>query len=94
MSSLYSYISSDYTRGCLLAEGKTKQIYSVEGNENVLIVVNKDRITAHNAKTAHEVAGKAKMANLTNANIMGYLTNAGKLFFLNRVLSCVSCIYF
>jgi len=36
-------------RGAQLAEGKTKIIYAVEGDDSICIVYSKDRITAHNA---------------------------------------------
>jgi len=69
--------NTEYVKGSLLIEGKTKQVYSIEGNPHEVLVLNKDRITAHNAVYAHDMEGKAKWSNLTNGAIFQYLNTAG-----------------
>jgi len=70
-------MSSEYQLGSLLIEGKTKQVYSIVNNPHEVLVKNKDRITAHNAATAHNLEGKALCSNFTNAAIFQYLNKAG-----------------
>ncbi|KAA0202694.1 hypothetical protein HAZT_HAZT001182 [Hyalella azteca] len=62
----------------MLSEGKTKQIYAIKDDPHHVIVVNKDRITANNAQTAHDLEGKAECSNSTNAKVYSYLNQAGK----------------
>ncbi|KAF2365886.1 SAICAR synthetase/ADE2 N-terminal [Trinorchestia longiramus] len=70
----------------LLSEGKTKQIYAVKDDPHHVIVVNKDRITAHNAQIAHDLEGKAECSNATNAKIFTYLNTAGVKTSFRRLL--------
>jgi len=70
-------ISTEMERGPLLIEGKTKQVYEVRDRPNEVYVVNKDQITANNATSCHQMAGKAKCSNVTNAVIFEYLKDAG-----------------
>lgn len=42
-------MASQYTRGELLAEGKTKCVYAVQEDKTLCIMYSKDRITANNA---------------------------------------------
>uniref|UniRef100_A0A2M4BNQ5 Putative phosphoribosylamidoimidazole-succinocarboxamide synthase n=1 Tax=Anopheles marajoara TaxID=58244 RepID=A0A2M4BNQ5_9DIPT len=63
--------------GKLLIEGKTKQVYDVPTQPGHSILLNKDRITAHNGVRAHELEGKAKISNQTNAKVFGLLNRAG-----------------
>jgi len=64
-------------RGPLVIEGKTKQVYEARDRPHEVIVVNKDQITANNAQSVHQIAGKAKCSNVTNAAIFEYLKDAG-----------------
>ncbi|XP_058064396.1 bifunctional phosphoribosylaminoimidazole carboxylase/phosphoribosylaminoimidazole succinocarboxamide synthetase [Anopheles bellator] len=62
--------------GKLLIEGKTKQVYDVPSLPGHSILLNKDRITAHNGVRAHELEGKAKISNQTNAKVFTLLNQA------------------
>ncbi|XP_058444641.1 bifunctional phosphoribosylaminoimidazole carboxylase/phosphoribosylaminoimidazole succinocarboxamide synthetase [Malaya genurostris] len=63
--------------GKLLIEGKTKQVYDVPSQPGHSILLNKDRITAHNGVRAHDLEGKAKISNQTNAKVFTLLNQAG-----------------
>lgn len=63
--------------GKLLIEGKTKQVYDVPSMPGHSILLNKDRITAHNGVRAHDLEGKAKISNQTNAKVFGLLNKVG-----------------
>lgn len=63
--------------GKLLIEGKTKQVYDVPSMPGHSILLNKDRITAHNGVRAHDLEGKAKISNQTNAKVFTLLNRAG-----------------
>ncbi|XP_055588505.1 bifunctional phosphoribosylaminoimidazole carboxylase/phosphoribosylaminoimidazole succinocarboxamide synthetase [Uranotaenia lowii] len=66
-----------YKLGKLLYEGKTKEVYTVNGVTDQLLLLNKDRITAHNGVRSHDLEGKAKISNQTNAKVFTLLNNAG-----------------
>lgn len=63
--------------GKLLIEGKTKQVYEVPSQPGYSILLNKDRITAHNGVRSHDLEGKAKISNQTNAKVFTLLNQAG-----------------
>lgn len=63
--------------GKLLIEGKTKQVYDVPSVPGHSILLNKDRITAHNGVRAHDLEGKALISNQTNAKVFTLLNRAG-----------------
>ncbi|XP_055615801.1 bifunctional phosphoribosylaminoimidazole carboxylase/phosphoribosylaminoimidazole succinocarboxamide synthetase [Toxorhynchites rutilus septentrionalis] len=63
--------------GKLLAEGKTKQVYDVPSQPGYSILLNKDRITAHNGVRSHDLEGKATISNQTNAKVFTLLNQAG-----------------
>lgn len=63
--------------GKLLIEGKTKQVYDVPSMPGHSVLLNKDRITAHNGVRAHDLEGKAKISNQTNAKVFTLLNQAG-----------------
>lgn len=63
--------------GKLLIEGKTKQVYDVPSMPGHSILLNKDRITAHNGVRAHDLEGKALISNQTNAKVFGLLNQVG-----------------
>lgn len=63
--------------GKLLIEGKTKQVYDVPSMPDHSILLNKDRITAHNGVRSHDLEGKAKISNQTNAKVFTLLNQAG-----------------
>jgi phosphoribosylaminoimidazole carboxylase / phosphoribosylaminoimidazole-succinocarboxamide synthase len=61
----------------LLNEGKTKQIYELADNAGQVLLLNKDRISAHNGKIIHDLEGKAEISNKTNAKVFELLNKAG-----------------
>lgn len=63
--------------GKLLIEGKTKQVYDVPSMPGHSVLLNKDRITAHNGVRSHDLEGKALISNQTNAKVFGLLNQAG-----------------
>ncbi|KAL1392897.1 hypothetical protein pipiens_012131 [Culex pipiens pipiens] len=63
--------------GKLLIEGKTKQVYDVPSLPGHSILLNKDRITAHNGVRSHDLEGKAQISNQTNAKVFSLLNRAG-----------------
>ncbi|CAG0914979.1 unnamed protein product [Notodromas monacha] len=61
----------------LLAEGKTKKIYSVKENPELVIVESKDQLTAFGGSKSHELTGKAIIANKTAVRIFHFLRSVG-----------------
>uniref|UniRef100_A0A914YUP8 PurE domain-containing protein n=1 Tax=Panagrolaimus superbus TaxID=310955 RepID=A0A914YUP8_9BILA len=65
----------------LLAEGKTKQIFShpqdEENGAKLVLVRSRDTLTAFNAKRKDEVEGKAEYATKTTVNVFKYLNELG-----------------
>lgn len=66
----------------LIAEGKTKQIFSHASDEEngakLVLIRSRDTLTAFNAKRKDEVEGKAEYATKTTVNVFKYLTELGK----------------
>jgi phosphoribosylaminoimidazole-succinocarboxamide synthase len=60
-----------------LAEGKTKQIYAYPGDETLVYMVNKDRITAGDGVRRNDLVGKARWSTITTANVFRLLNEAG-----------------
>lgn len=63
--------------GAMLIEGKTKQVFDVEGEQGLCMLINKDRITAGDGVKAHDLQGKAAISNQTNAKVFHILNGAG-----------------
>uniref|UniRef100_T1IGS4 PurE domain-containing protein n=1 Tax=Strigamia maritima TaxID=126957 RepID=T1IGS4_STRMM len=70
-------LSSDVKIGKLIIEGKTKIVYEIIDSPGHVLVKSKDRITAGDGVRAHDLEGKAAIANLTNARIFKYLSDIG-----------------
>jgi len=69
-----------YKRGKLLAEGKTKRIFAVDGQPGLVIIEHKDAITAHdNPAFTREFATKARCSTQTTSRIFAYLEHRGVL---------------
>lgn len=62
-----------HRKGKLLAEGKTKQIWSVEGHPDLCIAQSKIDITAGDGAKHDRIAGKDVMANQTTCNVFRLL---------------------
>lgn len=58
-------------------EGKTKQIFDLPENAGHVLLLNKDRISAHNGVRMHDLDGKAEISNKTNAKVFELLNKAG-----------------
>jgi phosphoribosylaminoimidazole carboxylase / phosphoribosylaminoimidazole-succinocarboxamide synthase len=63
--------------GAVLNEGKTKQIYDLPQMPGHCLLLNKDRITAHNGVRSDVMEGKAKISNQTNAKVFQLLNECG-----------------
>ena len=57
----------------LISEGKTKQIFSIEGEPNKVRVVSKDDITAGDGAKHDTIVGKAALATRTTCNVFRLL---------------------
>ncbi|KAL1131547.1 hypothetical protein AAG570_011164, partial [Ranatra chinensis] len=66
-----------YTLGKLLIEGKTKQVYTIEGSPDEVLLISKDRITAGDGVKAHDLKGKAAISNQTNGKVFELLNTVG-----------------
>lgn len=67
----------DYKLGKLLNEGKTKQIFDLPNNPGFVLLLNKDKISAHNGVRMDVMEGKAAISNQTNAKVFELLNRAG-----------------
>jgi len=67
----------DYKLGKLLYQGKTKQIYDIQGDPSHVLLLNKDKISAHNGVRMDDMEGKAAISNQTNAKVFNLLNQAG-----------------
>lgn len=69
--------AKDQSKLKLLAQGKTKEIHSIEGFPEVVLVRSKDQLTAFNAARKDDLKGKGAIANRTTTNVFTYLQNLG-----------------
>lgn len=67
----------EYKLGKLLNEGKTKQIYDLPSHPGLVLLLNKDKISAHNGVRMDDMEGKAAISNQTNAKVFDLLNLAG-----------------
>lgn len=67
----------DYGKLKLIAEGKTKEIYAVDNNDQLVLIRSKNRITAFNAQRTNQIEGKGVIANETTSNVFEYLNALG-----------------
>ncbi|KAK6034034.1 phosphoribosylaminoimidazolesuccinocarboxamide synthase [Cooperia oncophora] len=76
MESLLSWVANEenLTR---IAEGKTKVIYKIKGNEEFVLIRSKDQLTAFNAARKNDLEGKAAIANKTTVNVFKLLKEIG-----------------
>lgn len=74
------------SKGKLLNEGKTKQIYEHATKTNLVFIESKDRITAGDGAKAHDMKDKSVYSTRTNAAVFEYLNAAGvPTSFVSRV---------
>lgn len=67
----------DYKCGKLLNQGKTKEIYDLPDHPGHVLLLNKDKISAHNGVRMDDMEGKAAISNHTNAKVFTLLNLAG-----------------
>jgi len=77
MTDTHSQSKTKYAFGRLLTEGKTKWVYQGAGNENQVIVVSKDDITAGDGAKHDVLANKGRIANQTTCNVFRLLQTCG-----------------
>ncbi|XP_071444680.1 bifunctional phosphoribosylaminoimidazole carboxylase/phosphoribosylaminoimidazole succinocarboxamide synthetase isoform X2 [Hetaerina americana] len=72
---------SGHAVGSLVIEGKTKRVWDIPsgdgGSSSFVLIESKDRITAGDGAKAHDLTGKAKVSNATNAKVFQILNSAG-----------------
>lgn len=54
-------------------------MFDLAAHPGLVLLLNKDRITAGDGARAHDLEGKAEISNKTNAKVFGILNAAGKL---------------
>jgi len=65
-------------KGEVIAQGKTKVLYEVVGNQNMVIIQNKDEITKNDDKSLTKtMASKAEYATATTSMVFELLKAAG-----------------
>lgn len=60
-----------------LARGKTKAIFAMKDNPELVLIESFDSLTAFNAKRKDTVSGKAAAATRTTCNVFQFLSGAG-----------------
>jgi phosphoribosylaminoimidazole-succinocarboxamide synthase len=72
--------------GSLLAEGKTKRIYTYPADERLVYMIGKDQITAGDGARRNEIEGKSRWSTITTANVLQLLnTHHIATHFVERV---------
>ena len=69
--------ATKYPLGALVAEGKTKRIYEVEGSSGLVTVISKDDITAGDGAKHDVIPDKGRLANATTCNVFRLLKACG-----------------
>jgi phosphoribosylaminoimidazole carboxylase/phosphoribosylaminoimidazole-succinocarboxamide synthase len=78
---------ADLTTGKQIIEGKTKIIFELPKQPGCVLVQSKDKITAGDGARAHELAGKAAIANATTCKVFELLNKVGlRTHFIKRAL--------
>ena len=67
----------NFEKGALIAEGKTKRVFEVKGDERRALVESKDDITAGDGVRHNVIAGKGAISGRTTANIYAFLNAHG-----------------
>ncbi len=69
--------ATKYPLGALVAEGKTKRIYEVQGGSGLVTVISKDDITAGDGAKHDVIPDKGRLANATTCNVFRLLKACG-----------------
>jgi len=70
-------LSSKYTRGALVNEGKTKTIHRLKDSADLVALVSKDDITAGDGAKHDIIPDKGRLANTTTCNVFRLLKACG-----------------
>jgi len=74
------------TKGKLVIEGKTKQIFDLPSHPGRVLVQSKDKITAGDGERAHVMEGKSAIANATTCKVFELLNAVGlKTHYVEKV---------
>jgi len=69
--------AKSYSPGALVTEGKTKKIYRINGNSDLVSVIAKDDITAGDGAKHDIIPDKGRLANATTCNVFRLLKACG-----------------
>ncbi|OGG45533.1 hypothetical protein A2673_00795 [Candidatus Kaiserbacteria bacterium RIFCSPHIGHO2_01_FULL_50_13] len=70
-------LSTKYPLGMLIAEGKTKTIHQVKGDDRLVVLTSKDDITAGDGAKHDVIPDKGRLANETTCNVFRLLQACG-----------------
>ncbi|GIY69563.1 multifunctional protein ADE2 [Caerostris extrusa] len=70
-------MTSEIKTGSLIIEGKTKRVFEIVGQQDNVLMISKDRITAGDGVKANDMEGKSVISTATTANVFDYLTKVG-----------------
>ncbi|XP_017887265.1 multifunctional protein ADE2 isoform X2 [Ceratina calcarata] len=68
---------TEYKRGALIIEGKTKKVYNLQNDPSLCLLESKDRITSGDGVKSHDLKGKAAISTATTAKVFQLLNEAG-----------------
>uniref|UniRef100_F1L633 Multifunctional protein ADE2 n=1 Tax=Ascaris suum TaxID=6253 RepID=F1L633_ASCSU len=74
MVPIIAYTENDIKK---VAEGKTKEIFTISNHDEYVLIRSKNRITAFNAQRSNQIEGKGAIANDTTCNVFEYLNALG-----------------
>lgn len=76
--------TTKYPLGRLIAEGKTKRIYEVRNNPDLVLIVSKNDITAGDGAKHDVLEGKAAWSTTTTCNVFELLKHNVTLAYIER----------